>query len=238
MEGNTYYFQMPVKALRNLQGKIEFQSYFNTESLSVVDVGCNLPVNLMALYHDFNFSTLIGIDTQSQPNIMSDWFSRHPLDKNPSVKYGRTFYEFYHNNFDPNKADILTRKIFLSEAEFKAKIQFISNMPANYYFKSLESNIKFDYIILENILHLLTYEEQIELLEAINTHISENGLIYIYVNHKENQVVDQNPLSEEDLSNLLQGKFKQVERKIYWDEKFIKKKGILYIGTSLINSLI
>lgn len=233
MKINEYNVNTPSAILKKLSLKPENQSFFSKSNLSAIDVGCGIPINLISLYHDFHFENLIGIDIQNELTIVDNWYRDHPIAKNPTLLQASSFYDFYLKNINPNDADIQNRRSFLSKTDFYMNIQFIPNMPLANYFNSLNPEVKFDYIILENIIHLLNSDEQDYLFDKVHHHMAKNGLIHIYVHHCDYQVQNQNPISEDRLISLLNGYYEEIIKEHFYVESTTRKKSILFVGWHL-----
>lgn len=163
--GNFWQFiQRPSKQLFDALNGLE----------SAIDVGFQDGLPLWVLYHQYNYSRLLGIDKNSQYVITEDYRK----NKNPTAQ---NIFDYYHKEFRVPKS--FPNNKIKSEQKFYNIFEYKTISMERYFSKPLHE--KFDLIILSNILHYAKSQKSVEkILENVLTGMNSDSMIYIRVKSK------------------------------------------------------
>jgi hypothetical protein len=126
----------------------------------VLDIGCNLGVQWWEWYKQLGFKTILGIDKDSQEDLLLDRYGEDPI----------SYETFRHSNPQSN----------LTENEYSNIFKFHKLKISDFFNSDLFLNSKYDLIILSSFLYLFDKSEAVEILNKIKTIINTNGYLYIF----------------------------------------------------------
>ena len=154
-----------------------YNHFKSKSSLSALDLGCRVPINLFSLYHLFDFTTLIGVDLKSEEDCAHLFIEKHNNSNTNKSISGSSFYDIYNQIYkseEHEKPKILTKpdfdKIFLKDFVQQDVKTFLES-----------TNQKFDIIIASNILHFFPSSELIWFIDKIKSLLTEDGIVYIRI---------------------------------------------------------
>lgn len=144
-------------------------------SLSALDLGCRVPINLFNLYHLFDFTNLVGVDIDTEEKCVKSYVKQHyPPPKSIIAESFYDVYLFIYKWEEEEKSKIESKKEFDSI--------FLRRFVKQDAKKFLQQNEeKFDVIIASNILHFFQKGDIDLMLSQIKSSLNEKGIVYFRV---------------------------------------------------------
>lgn len=156
----------------------KFYNHFAGKSnLSGLDLGCRVPRNLMNLYHLFDFTRLIGLDSRNEAGCITDEYDHQQKYGAEIYISGSTFYDVYNQVYkseDNEKPKIESKEefdnIFLKEFIVRDAAEFME-----------DNEEKFGLIVASNILHFFPISKINWFLGKIKASLRENSIVCIKI---------------------------------------------------------
>jgi SAM-dependent methyltransferase len=216
----------PHEIISNFKEHKAVRNILNKENITVLDIGCGLPFTHFFLFHDFGFNEIVGVDRASEKEIIAEIVSKQKKLKNSDIK---SVYDFYISQIKFSEEE----KIHLNYENFSNAFKIHYESDAYCFLNELDSTLEFDFIILSNILHLFSGENEVKLLfEKVNSKLKNNGLLFVKVNHDENIIA--RSLKQKTYSEVLFKRYFVDFKEIYFSkiisQDSLATKSMLYFG--------
>lgn len=188
---------------QKLKGTEFYSSFFSKSDLSIIDFGFGLGEDLMCLYHNHLFKTLVGIDLRSEEEIVDAY-------KNKAEKFAfcNTLFDFY-KLLQMDEINHPERKNQLTFSEYKQTFDLRFNLKFDdFFFDKNEMNKKYDAVICSNVLHSMSKTSNLTqwTWACIKQTVKQGGIIYVKLHHPSHaEKQHQEIFSDEEFLGLFDG---------------------------------
>jgi hypothetical protein len=217
--------------LNLLKDNDDIRPYLDQKNLKVLDIPCGIPSFLFGLFHDFNFETLVGVDIKSEAGIIEDCYK----GKENSYPRATNLHELYKADISFNGKELPGKRDYLNELDFKKHFCFHWQTKISEFLSN--STDTFDAIIVSNFLHLMRSKEEMSaLLIVLAGRLEIGGLLYVKVNHSENENAINachQKISDSEFSNLFINFFTVYLNQCFFKEEDRKPISKIFLGKRL-----